>query len=80
MSARTWPGWGWARWLGAPRLGAESVETGTAGPWGRALETCGTECLGIISMVTPLHPHLPGSYRLLPQCGGDGNQPHPCNI
>lgn len=43
---RTWPGLGWARvWLVRPRLGAESVEMGTAGPWGRALRTRGTECL-----------------------------------
>lgn len=68
---------------GASRLGAESVEMGTAGPWGRALRTRGTgNVSGIISMVTPPSPpHLPAPIAPLPQCGVEtGNSATPMHI
>ena len=48
LRCRTRPGLGWAGvrvWLVRPPLGAERVEMGTPGPWGRALRACWTECL-----------------------------------
>lgn len=84
LRCRTRPGLGWAGvrvWLVQPRLGAERVEMGTAGLWGRALRARGTECLWHHKHGDTPTPPPPSSYRPAPTVrGGDrkATQLHPC--